>query len=76
MEKGENISATFAHKNIDGNELVAVVIGVYDESAGWASNLNIGSSGDAEGFAEAAKTVAGYLDTYLKEKNVKFYYFL
>ena len=70
MEKGENISATFAHKNIDGNELVAVVIGVYDESAGWASNLNIGSSGDAEGFAEAAKTVAGYLDTYLNEKNV------
>ena len=67
---GDIISATIAHKNVGGEELIAVVIGVVDEGAGWGSNFNVGASGDHQGFAESAKLVQDYLDEYLSEASV------
>ena len=69
-EKGSIIGATFAHKKLADGEIVAVAIGYGESGAGWATNFNVGATGDHAGFSKAAKEIQGYLDTYLSDKGV------
>lgn len=51
----DTIGTAIAHKNIDGQELVAVAIRGSKYDSEWASNLTAGVDGDIKGFSDASK---------------------
>lgn len=65
------IGVCIASKDIGGGEKL-VIIGVRGGGyeAEWASNVSIGSSGEANGFKSAAETVFSELKSYLSRKGI------
>ncbi len=48
----DTIGTAIAHKNIDGQEVVAVAIRGSEYDCEWSANLTAGEEGDIEGFAK------------------------
>lgn len=65
----ESISYGLAHKldPYDNNHIIAVAIRGVIYSAEWASNFNLGESGDHHGFTNAAKIVYTGLKKYIND---------
>lgn len=73
-ESADTIRYSFAHKNIDGHDLVAVMMDAQAYFKPWANNVVIGKEGNAVGFQIAADRVLPYLEEYLEkyaQNNVK-----
>lgn len=54
----------------DGEKLVIVGVRGGGYEAEWASNVSIGSSGEANGFRDAANTVFSELKNYMSRRNI------
>ena len=54
----------------DGEKLVVIGIRGANYEAEWASNVSIGSTGEANGFRDAANTVFAELEGYLNKRNI------
>lgn len=72
-----SIGYAFAHKEMQGNDLVAVSIRGFNYGKEWKDNFNLGTSDDHEGFNARADEVYSALKTYLSEnlydENVHFF---
>ncbi|MCR4842566.1 MAG: hypothetical protein K5840_04815 [Eubacterium sp.] len=69
-DSADAMGVMMAHKNIDGEEVVAVVLrGAYDRE--WASNFTVGAEGDSEGVSTAAQKVLSELDSYIEDNSIK-----
>ena len=64
-ENNKSIAATFAHKLINGSELIVIAVrgGLYE--AEWGDNFRVGIGNEHEGFANARDIVMDSLKTYL-----------
>ncbi len=71
----DSIGFGFARKTIKvANEdctLIAVTVRGADYGAEWASNVTLGTEGDAEGFSHASATVIGGLVDYVALRHIK-----
>ena len=67
----KTIGVCISSKDLPGGEKL-VIIGVRGANyeAEWASNVSIGSTGEANGFRDAANTVFSELKDYLSRKNI------
>ncbi len=61
----DNCAYMLAHKNIQDFEVVAVAFRGFDYQVEWANNLEIGNSGDHEGFAKCLGSVYTELQSYI-----------
>jgi hypothetical protein len=61
----KSIAATFAHKSINGSEVIVIAVrgGLYE--AEWGDNFRVGTGNEHEGFKNARDIVIGFLNTYL-----------
>ena len=66
----DTIGTAIAHKNIDGQELVAVAIRGSKYDSEWASNLTAGEQGDIQGFSDASKKVNDRIKDYLADNEL------
>ncbi|SDA09331.1 Lipase (class 3) [Ruminococcus sp. YE71] len=66
----DTIGTAIAHKNIDGQELVAVAIRGSKYDSEWASNLTAGVDGDIKGFSDASKKVNDRIKDYLADNEL------
>ena len=66
----DTIGTAIAHKNIDGQEVVAVAIRGSEYDCEWGANLTTGEEGDIEGFAKPAEKVLARPDDYLKANGL------
>ena len=64
----DSISYCIGHYNAEGYDLVAVAVRGIDYDLEWASNFKIGTSGDHQGFSEAATKVYDGLTNYINSK--------
>ena len=70
----DTIGTAIAHKNVNGQEIVAVAIRGSRYYSEWAANLTAGAQGDIEGVAKPAETVIARIRDYIsanKLQNVK-----
>ena len=68
----DTIGTVLAHKEIGGEEVVAVSIRGDDYKNEFASNFLVGEQGDARGFASAAKIVKKRMKAYIEENGFDF----
>ena len=66
----DTIGTAIAHKNIDGQELVAVAIRGSKYDSEWASNLTAGAQGAIQGFSDASEKVNDRLRDYLADNEL------
>jgi hypothetical protein len=66
----DTIGTAIGHKNIDGQELVAVAIRGSKYDSEWASNLTAGAQGDIQGFSDASEKVNDRLRDYLADNEL------
>ena len=64
------IGTAIAHKNVDGQELVAVAIRGSKYDSEWASNLTAGAEGDIQGFSEASEKVNERIKAYITDNGL------
>ena len=64
----DSISYCIGHYNAEGYDLIAVAVRGIDYDLEWASNFKIGTSGDHQGFSEAADKVYDGLTNYINSK--------
>ena len=64
----DSISYCIGHYKVEGYDLIAVAVRGIDYDVEWASNFKIGSSGDHQGFTEAATQVYNGLTSYINSK--------
>ena len=60
----DTVGTAIAHKNICGQEVIAVTIRGNKYGAEWAANLIAGDSGNIEGFDRASQKVIERIDAY------------
>ena len=67
----KTIGVCIASKDLpDGEKLVIIGVRGGGYEAEWASNVSIGSTGEANGFRDAADTVFAELNSYLSRRNI------
>ncbi len=72
VQSYDTIGTVIANKTTDdGKKLIAVVINGMRYGEEWASNLTVGSEGDAEGFSKSAAKVYDRLVKYEKDHELK-----
>ena len=64
----DSISYCIGHYKVEGYDLIAVAVRGIDYDVEWASNFKIGTSGDHQGFTEAATKVYNGLTSYINSK--------
>ncbi|MBR0319083.1 MAG: hypothetical protein IJQ86_07320 [Spirochaetia bacterium] len=64
----DSISYCIGHYKVEGYDLIAVAVRGIDYDVEWASNFKIGTSGDHQGFTEAATQVYDGLTSYINSK--------
>ena len=64
----DSISYCMGHYSVEGYDLIAVAVRGIDYDVEWASNFKIGTSGDHQGFTEAATQVYDGLTSYINSK--------
>lgn len=64
----DSISFCMGHYSVEGYDLIAVAVRGIDYDVEWASNFKIGTSGDHQGFTEAATQVYDGLTSYINSK--------
>ena len=64
----DSISYCIGHYSVEGYDLIAVAVRGIDYDVEWASNFKIGTSGDHQGFTEAATQVYDGLTSYINSK--------
>ncbi len=68
----DTIGTVIAHKKtVDGDDLIAVAVDGLHYKEEWASNVTVGTSGDAEGFSQAAKKVTERILKYEQDNDLK-----
>lgn len=65
----ETVGHTFAHKEINGYHVIAIVVRGFEYGMEWANNFEIGYSGNHEGFNKSANTIYSHLKDYLSDKS-------
>ena len=63
----DTIGSTIAHKEVNGKDVVAVVVRGYEYEGEWASNLTCGASGDVQGISEAAGKITERVKAYIAD---------
>ncbi len=66
----DTIGTAIGHKNVDGQEIVAVAIRGSKYDSEWSSNLTAGVDGDIKGFSDASKKVNDRIQTYLADNEL------
>ncbi|MBQ3266175.1 MAG: hypothetical protein IJH07_10410 [Ruminococcus sp.] len=66
----DTIGTVIAKKQLKDMPLIAVAVRGSDYRGEWASNVRVGSEGDAAGFAEAAAKVSGRIQAYLSANGI------
>ena len=66
----DTIGTAIAHKNVNGQEIVAVAIRGSRYYSEWAANLTAGAEGDIEGIAKPAETVIARIRDYISTNNL------
>ena len=66
----DTIGTVIAKKELADMPLVAVVICGSDYAGEWANNMQVGSEGDASGFAASAAKVSARIQAYLTANNI------
>ncbi len=68
----DTIGTIIAHKKTsDGQDLVAVAVNGLHYKEEWENNVTVGTSGDAEGFSQAAKKVTERILKYEQDNDLK-----
>lgn len=71
---GHSMGTTIGHKTLpSGQELVVIAPRNYNYLTEWISNLNVGTSGDHNGFAEAANLIVDRFTEYVASRDLKNY---
>ena len=71
---GHSMGTTIGHKTLpNGQELVVIAPRNYNYLTEWISNLNVGTSGDHNGFAEAADLIVNRFTEYVTSRDLKNY---
>ena len=71
---GHSMGTTIGHKTLpNGQELVVIAPRNYNYLTEWISNLNVGTSGDHNGFAEAAGLIVDRFTDYVTSRDLKNY---
>ena len=69
-----SIGYCFAHKQVNGSEIICVTIRGENYQSEWVNNFIVGQSGDHQGFSESATLVKDDLEDYLNSyssSNIK-----
>ena len=65
----------FAHRTINGSEMISVSLRGFDYGAEWANNFLMGATGNHQGFNEKADEVLtglkAYINDFYSESNIK-----
>lgn len=65
-EEGHSMGTTIGHKTLaDGQDLIVIAPRNYNYMTEWLSNLDVGTSGDHDGFSEAAGLIVNRFNDYL-----------
>ena len=67
----DSIGTIIGHKKTDSGSIIAVAIRGGRYGSEWASNFKAGTTGDAEGFSEAAAKVIERIKTYEEQHSLK-----
>ena len=70
----DSIGTAIAHRNVNGQEIIAVAIRGSRYYSEWAANLTAGADGDIEGYAKPAEKVISRIKAYIADhglQNVK-----
>ena len=67
----DSMGVTIGNKQLtNGRKLIIISIRGFNYEKEWASNLTLGTSGEAQGFAEAANIVFEAVNNYINNKNL------
>lgn len=65
----DSIACAFGAKTADEGTILSITVRSASYEAEWASNVTLGTKGEAEGFSESAKTVRTYLNEYIENHD-------